>query len=146
MKIKLSKKDKKNIEKELAKQIKTDGKVVEALKKNNGKLKKLGMKIKATTWIDPETKEKHFGGCVELLESKSEYSALNGINLDLGATNDLNVLLGVSKDFDVASVTEFSVGGYIDVLDTSKQLYNKLFKDSKEDLDIKVKIGLSKAI
>jgi len=142
--IKISKKDKKNIEREITRQIKEDGKVVELLKNNKKAFKKAGMKIKATTWIDPITNEKKFGGCVEIFETDTDIKILDGINIDVGVNNDFDVMLGISKDFKVSGDKEFSLGGYIDVIDTGKQLYKKIFKDSNEKVNIKVKVGLSK--
>jgi len=145
MKIKISKKDKKNIEKEIARQIKENGKIVDILKKNKGKIKKAGFKIKATTWIDPETKEKKLGGTIELIETESNSKILDGINIDLGVTDNLDVLFGISKDFKITGEKEFSIGGYIDIIDTSKKFYKRFIKkDKNTKMNIKVKIGLSK--
>jgi len=101
------------------------------------------MKIKASTWYDPKTKEKKVGGTVELYETESKHTILDGINIDLGATTGMEILFGVSKDFEIEG-KEFSIGGYVDVLDTGKQLYNKMFKKSKDKMNVNVKIGLSK--
>jgi len=137
LEIKLSKKDKKLIEKELSKQLKEDNVVAQVLK--NNKNNKLKLKVKVTTFLDPETKEKRFGGCVELFESKSNKKLLDGWNIDLGATDKFDVLAGISKDFNV-NESEFSIGGYIDVTDLGKRLFSK----NKDKTGVKVKIGLSK--
>lgn len=143
--MKLSSKDKKQLAKAISKELKEDNKVAKALKNNKKKLK---MKVKVSTFIDPKTKKKKVGGCVELIETKSDIAFLDGINLDLGLTTDYkDFLLGISKDIDLPTGNgekEFSIGVYVDAINTSKQLINKFIKKKDTNLDIKFKVGISK--
>jgi len=142
MEIKLSKKDQKELTKALEKEMKSDNAVAKILK--NNKNNKLKLKVKVTTYVDPKTKEKTYGGAVELYETHSDKKILDGWNLDLGATTAGQVLLGISKDFDLINSKdgeqEWSIGGYVDVVDAGK----KLFKKKGNGDDIKIKIGISK--
>ena len=139
----MKKKAKQTLEKQIAKQIKDTGKVAKALKDNKGKLKKIGLKVKGTTWID-EKGNRQYGGCIEVLESNSKIKWLDGINLDLGATDNFDIMLGISKDLTIAGKQEFSIGGYINATDLSKQLWNKYKKNSNDPIKVKVKLGISK--
>jgi hypothetical protein len=140
----LSKADREKVEAEIAKQLKEDGKVAELLKKNQGKLAKAGFDIKVTAWIDPSTKEKKMGGTIELYETESKSKLLDGINIDLGATNDLHIMLGLSKDFELTEEREFSIGGYIDATDIGEQIATNIKDKKNNDIDVRVKLGISK--
>ncbi len=141
--MKLSKEEKKKLAKEIEKQISTNNKVAKVLEQNKGKLKNIGFKVKATTWYDPETKEKKVGGCIELYETKSKNKYLDGINIDLGATTDFDLLAGISKDFNLAK-GEFSIGGYLNVSDLGKQIFKKNKEENTEKINCKISIGISK--
>ena len=146
--IKLTRKQKKELSKQLEKVIKEDNTIIKELKKNNGKLIKLGLKIKAATFVSPSKdilKTKEVGGLIELIETKSKYKALDGWNLDLGSTQNFKVYAGISKDFKLAS-TDWSLGVYVDVIDVGQRWYNKIFNKKESEEKIKVKIGLSEVI
>jgi len=133
MKIKITKKDKKNLAKAIKRELKEDNKIAKILKENKGKLE---LKVKTSLFVGKD-KKKHFGGCVELIETKSDTKILDGWNLDLGLTEDFDMMAGISKDIYLAG-EEFSLGGYVNV----KSAYEKLFK--KSDEKIKLKVGISK--
>ena len=118
--MKLSKEEKKKLAKEIEKQISTNNKVAKVLEQNKGKLKNIGFKVKATTWYDPETKEKRVGGCIELYETKSQ-----------------------NKYFNLAK-GEFSIGGYLNVSDLGKQIFKKNKEENTEKINCKISIGISK--
>jgi len=136
----LSNKDKKNIEKALNKELEKDNKITKVLKQNKGKIK---LEIKGTVFIDDKGNKK-IGGCLELIETKSDSKLLSGWNLDLGATENYDILAGISKDFDV-NESQFSIGGYISLKDAGENIWNKYIKKNDKEMNkIKIKFGVSK--